>query len=902
MKKLLCAIGMLMSTALLVSCGGGGGGGGAAEAPKTLRITVTTQDARLPSNRSLFSPAPGSQYTTTISARVTQASGAAVADGTAVTFSVSPSNLAMLSTPDSFAADGEVTRIAVGSTGGNAEVTLNTQADTGDVTITASVQDPNSNQTSTATVVVGIDEGPEPEPRVKIESVRTVLPANSFNVAPFFGSPYVTTVTLSYRDEFGVLAQPTDGEMGVSINPVDIAAFSTLDDPQTQDINEFFSLLGNAPVDIAGGKGTVFIHTFDRPGEVTLSVTAIDPTDGENLANELTFTVSESASDGQPANVTIQPDGQPQYVQGSGGRTAASFQVFVSDAGDTPVADPSGANPPFNNLRLSIQPGNGSDGASLSGVDGTGANVRGEEISVASIGGIVSAALTSGNEAGNITVRATADRADNNVDNGIQDPVTASNGFVVSDGQLFSVKITSPDVNALTVNRVNPNQVLEGNDAENIIPPDPNATYSLTVSAIATDRSGNPPAQPIEIGFRLVDAPLVGYPNQGSGVFAMSGADGNAVEGGTGFTAPTGAFVTAGGGAGPGDTLIIFGEDVPGNSDLEGARIVDVVNGETSLNVTSDFNLNDTTGTSVNNGNVLPYLIGRARNGNIDGAGLTDANGVATVQMNFPVSQLGRTVAIVAQATSDQPSNTVETVSDAELLVYPGLAPATLSAAPGSIPSNVTVDVLVCLQDAALSPIQGVYIGFSYAGISGTGFVDEQANAGTVVNPTGADGCTVAVARTTGQVSGGTDGVLTFVAGAATAEVEVVAPGSTVLTANPSAFFGEVNNAQILLTLYDGAGNPVEGAAINGTCEAEPGSLGIVAGPTVTDENGNSFAAISAEGFNRRVPADEIGQGTCTFSTSTGDASAEVNVLGRDACAGDFSPRCDDPSTGGGGS
>lgn len=905
MKKLLCAFGLMLCTAVLTSCGGGGGGG-AAEPPKTIRITLTAQDETLPSNPSLFAPSQVSDTTTVLTARVTQAGGANVADGTQVTFSVSPSSMALLSGRGGGGSDdenggttgggGESSSVTVSTSGGTAEVVLNTQAQTGSVTATASANDPNSNQTASDSVVIDIFENENPTRRVQIEAPRSLLAANSFGVDPFFGSPYVTTVTLTFRDQFGVIAEPAQGEFGVSINPVDVAAFSTLDDPETEDVNEFFVLIGNGPVDSAGGRATVFIHTFDRPGDVRLSVTATDAETGENFADEFTFTVSEGASDGQPANLTIQPDGQPQYVQGSGGRTTSGFQVFVSDAGNTPVGDPTDATPVFNNVRLEIQNGNGSDGASLRAVNAAGNNVSGDEIAVATVGGIASVSLTSGNEPGNITVRATADRADNNVDNGIQDPITASNSFVVSDGQLFSIKITSPQINALTVNRVNPGLVATNNNNDDVIPLDPNATYSMTVSAIATDRSGNPPAQPIEIGFRLVDSPLMGFPEQGAGFFALSGNDGNPQEGGTTFTAPTGAFTTAGGGAGPGDTLILFGREVSGNDDLEGARIVDVVNGPTTLAVTSDFNLNDDTGASVNNGNVLPYLIGRARNGNIGAAALTNDIGVASVKMNFPVSQLGRSVAIVAQATSDMPSNTVETVADAEILVYPGLAPATLTASPSVIPSNVSIDVVVCLQDAALTPIQGVFVGFGFSGLTGTGFVDDQPNGGTVANPTGADGCTVALVRTTGQVSGGSDGTLTFNVGSATATVEIIAPGNSVLTANPSALFGEPNNAQIVLTLIDAAGNPIEGAAISGTCEADSGaSLGIVAGPTVTDENGNSFVAISGAGMNRRTPDESTAGGSCTFETATGDAQAIVTVQGRDACSGDFSPACDDP-------
>ena len=163
MKKLLCAIGLVLSTAVLVSCGGGGGGGGAAEPPKTIRVTVTAQDTQLPSNRGLFAPSTNSQYSTVITARVTQASGAAVADGTSVTFSVSPSNMGRVSDPNT--PTEEFNSVTVNTSGGNAEVFFNTQDSTGNVTVTASAQDPNSNQSASDSVEIGVEEGPEPEPR-----------------------------------------------------------------------------------------------------------------------------------------------------------------------------------------------------------------------------------------------------------------------------------------------------------------------------------------------------------------------------------------------------------------------------------------------------------------------------------------------------------------------------------------------------------------------------------------------------------------------------------------------------------------------------------------------------------------------------------------------------------------
>lgn len=103
----------------------------------------------------------------------------------------------------------------------------------------------------------------------------------------------------------------------------------------------------------------------------------------------------------------------------------------------------------------------------------------------------------------------------------------------------------------------------------------------------------------------MVDEPY----NVASDVFSMSGVNGDAAEGGNLATAASGLFVTGGGGAGPGDVLAVFGQDVQGNSDLESALTVAQINSQTSLTTASNFNLNNTTGVSVNYGPVLPYVV-----------------------------------------------------------------------------------------------------------------------------------------------------------------------------------------------------------------------------------------------------------------------------------------------------
>ena len=193
------------------------------------------------------------------------------------------------------------------------------------------------------------------------------------------------------------------------------------------------------------------------------------------------------------------------------------------------------------------------------------------------------------------------------------------------------------------------------------------------------------------IRFGAVDEPVGAPGSVDDNVFLISGTDGNPQEGGTLFTAPTGQFQTAGGGAGPGDALVVFGKAVEGNSDLVSAVTVASVNSQTSLTASSAFNRNDTTGVSVDYGSVLPYLIGRAQHGNISSPETTNDIGVAHTTLNYTVNSVGSAVAIWAQGDGvDNVTSGQRSVVDAGTLVYPGVAPATLVVSPLTIAGNTT--------------------------------------------------------------------------------------------------------------------------------------------------------------------------------------------------------------------
>ena len=101
-----------------------------------------------------------------------------------------------------------------------------------------------------------------------------------------------------------------------------------------------------------------------------------------------------------------------------------------------------------------------------------------------------------------------------------------------------------------------------------------------------------------------------GSPTQGSGTpFLIGGNDGDPQESGVGFTAPTN---DPSAGAGPSDTLLVFGKLVPGNRDLESSPQIGAIFNNTSLSVTYPFNPNDDSGRIGEQRSVIPYVIGHA--------------------------------------------------------------------------------------------------------------------------------------------------------------------------------------------------------------------------------------------------------------------------------------------------
>lgn len=908
MKALCKTFVLLLASVVLASCGGGGNSNNSAfgGAP-VLTVSVSASPNSI-----------GTDSFTTLTVTVKNPDGSPAQNGAGVEATLSPASIGTLSGAAGTASGTTATNVL---SGGIASFVFNSSNQTGVAHIIVSVTIVTTGSvtgtvTYTGAADVTVTGGNTQDPRLQLTATTTTLPLNPFGLSAgdfpfptnFIGSPYIAEVTVTWRHSNGVLVTGTTA-LNVSIDPVTIASFSELDDPTTEwtgltktpptaEGNEFLTLLGSGPVNVTGGNGVIFVHANNVPGTATLTVTGVDTDTNQTVSSQLVFTIAGAASN-LPSSISIFA-ANGIYVSGSGGPQSTIVTATVNDGNDAQVVDPSG----FDNVEFAIIGPANSD-ARLTGLNAAGQSVTGTKIDTVTHNGIANVTIQAGTQQGPVQVKATADRGDNNVDNGIQDPVSATTTVVVSDGKLFSLTIDSPDTGAVSSTGVAANVVED---------PVGSGNYELTISAKGVDRQGNPVLPGTTIGFGDIDSPQIpSASTTPQNWFQISGSHGNPQEGGNLFTATDGHFTTAGGGAGPGDTLLVIGkasEGAPaGNDDLETSDKITSVNSATSLTVATPFNLNDKTGVSVDNQNVLPYLIGRATFSSVQSPAFTDqltsqTPGSAITVLSYPASEIGKAVAVWAQGTgTDTNANPTRTdiVADIAVLVFPGLSnstlPAIITASPDPLLGNTQQAVTVCYFDGNNRPIPNfdISFAFNFNGV-GSGSADGVSNSGKFQHLTGANGCVTVNVITASLPPSGTGASttppsVTFSAGPTNA---TSTGGGSQATVTVPIF---VNAAQLQVTcpttgaavpvtlhLLDSSGAGIAGQTITGQCSVTSATGSITVGTLPpTDSSGGTTGTITV------TPVGTTG--TCTFQSSAfPNLVATVNIGTTDTCNGGFSP------------
>jgi hypothetical protein len=884
-------LGVFAAALILVACGGGSsnnsfGGGG------TASLSISSASGTVTVNPQNFQPSPDSPYTTQVTVQFRAANGQPVADGTSVTLSSSSAARGVVS-PFNLPTETGSSATA-GTAGGRAEFWFTAGGQSGTVTLTASAANPAGGAGLSAVITVNVVPGDGSDDRLSIVGSSS-MPTNEQGVPIFFGSPFINELNIRFIGANGEAGQPVDGQVGVAIAPVTTAAFSTLDDPETDDVNEFFVLLGNGPVNMAAGVATIFVHSSDQPGPVTVTVSAVDSLTSEQFTTEFVVDIQDGAANFLPAQLQFSTSDQPVYIQGSGGNGAKNIQLFVDDSGDNPVPDPEASGTRWNNVRLQLEQPTGA-GARLSGTSASGP-VSGTDILVSSVNGVAAFSLETGTEVGPHRITATVDRADNNMDNALVDALSAEFTVEVGDGQLFALELDNPLISAIRINRIS-NEVITDDELilnENgiPIPPDPDGTYSLNLTVQGTDRVGNPVLPGTQVAFGNIDAPLTA---DSPPSFVFSGPFADPEEAGDLLTVvePEEGFLDdplrVDEAVEPGDTLVMFGKVIPGNREHEAARFVESVLDEQSIVVTQDFNSNSGTGQIVDDGAVIPWAIGRSQVGVIDQLVTLGDQGRGTVRLSYPVGAIGSPLIIWSQGSRPLPNET-KSVADVEAFTFPGIAPLVLTATPNQVSGNQTVNVTLCLRDGIGSPVSGVFINAAIGGGTGSASIDGTplgVGDDRTADATGPNGCLVTALTTQGVIPGGDAGTggdgldIVFFVGSASDTVTAVPSGSASLSVAPSRlvdqFQGPVST-RVTLTLRDAEGNPISSVPLTGECESPAGGVvDLLSGPGITDQNGETTALILVNLFDCDTPV--VGEFQCTFTTSSGSPVGTFTAVG----------------------
>ncbi len=585
--------------------------------------------------------------------------------------------------------------------------------------------------------------GPQSTVSVEITADKTTLPINILGAGPSIGNPYTNTLTVTVKRNGGDYAAPSVAitvEQGLSSG----ALYYLDGDPEHERCPSGATCPPTPTVPIAyrsltfeNTTGTVTAHFLASsvPGTVVLKATVPDPNTGRTISANLTLKVvggGGSVSGGAPSVVKFLMDPAPVYIRDNPigttpviQNTTKLFQIFVLD--DLGQSVNQGAGHTLL-VKLLNRP-NG--GEWLSTTDAQGNPREGTSVFTDLAGGAATLALHSGTLPGTVLISATADRRDNNVDNGIQMAITNYAMVSIGTGEIKSLTFTGPFADAVFVGANNliaiPGATCGGTALCDTVW---NGVYNRTISVIASDPYGNPPPAGTPITFRLIDSPLDmlqnRYPDQGHGQFAITGTTGDPQEGGLEFLAPNrktkrtasdtlSPFVVPNGVslavANPLCLLMLQDPEVinpnpstvnalPSEGRLEyhvGSRIITGRPGNNTLIVNTPFNQ-----VSQNVGANVWYTVGcPPHKGTImnfdttEAVVLTDQFGVASTIMSYPANQVGRRFMVAAESDGGKAGavmthwylgmpNGILTITQ----------PASLVAALGSFFADINPDVL----------------------------------------------------------------------------------------------------------------------------------------------------------------------------------------------------------------
>ena len=591
---------------------------------------------------------------------------------------------------------------------------------------------------------------------LEMSADKTTLPVNILNAGPQIGSPYTNTITIQIKQN-GTLFNAPSVNVAI-VSGLNSGVLFRLDGNDEEDDDGNITASRNIVYTDTGGVITTHLHALSAPGPVVISASAADPQTGQIISANLTINVTGGGNANNPpapASVTFVMDPAPVYIRTNPDGTTTVpqsntklFQIFVRDDFGQ-LINPGAGNP----LRIEMLPNRPNGGEWLSATGADGSAQQGVSVVSGLFGGAATVILHSGAVPGTVVIAATADRADNNVDNGIQFGIINYAMVSIGTGVVTSLTFAGPFSDAVLARKnnlgaqlIDPTTLGDPFTVEGAKDTLWNGVYTRFISIVASDPYGNPPPAGTPITFRLIDSPLDmlknRYPDQGHGEFVITGYNGDPQEGGYAFFAPNrttarvtrdtlNPFVVPNGVsyaiADPTCLLVLQDPEVinpnsstinalPAEGRLEyhvGSRIITGQQGN-MLTVNAPFNqVNQNVGANVwytvgcppYKGNVMNFnMINSPVFGTTEVSVMTDSNGVANTVMNYPANQVGRRFMVMAESNGGKVGAVmthwylgIADGSSLEVVQSPGIPPdrTTIVVNPGaSVNLPVTLQLL----------------------------------------------------------------------------------------------------------------------------------------------------------------------------------------------------------------
>ncbi|WP_050812498.1 Ig domain-containing protein [Acidovorax radicis] len=191
----------------------------------------------------------------------------------------------------------------------------------------------------------------------------------------------------------------------------------------------------------AGGNSFHF-HAGDQAGTARITCSVTDPRD--NQQKSASVVISVGGTTGKPASVRMEAQ-IPGYLgtknNANGLLNQMGIQAFVMDDTNQPTASGSGAN-------MQVRILSGTDAAQ--GARLVAGAQSGSVLQLPSVGGVATFSLLSGTQTGPIFLELTSDRFDNNVSNGIIDPITTIQPISVLEALTIAPTLADVDLGTVT--------------------------------------------------------------------------------------------------------------------------------------------------------------------------------------------------------------------------------------------------------------------------------------------------------------------------------------------------------------------------------------------------------------------------------------------------------------------